>query len=339
MRRKKGEKNRAFYKRHSRLFLTAGLGLVLIASGYFLYPAHIPVMKEGVPSTEDIYADRDLSVPVGIDEEKTYEKREDEAAKIKDVYDMDSQVKGQTLSDLNAFFDKLEELKGTPGISDGDRLTILKGELKSDISDWNLKAFVEAQDVPALRPAAVGVTEEILTRGIVSDSAMNALLERGIESIRIRESPALKEVEKKVEDILSIEEALQGVEKNVSARIETNRKLKSALNALIRMYIEPNLYFNREDTSRRRQDAEAQALPVFKYLDIKKDMKVIDKGYPVTGEQILILKELTRLRGQRDVLWSILGLGLVTVVSIVLFGTYLKLYEPLVYDNIRILYL
>src|SRR3990167_6398340 len=117
MRRKKGEKNRAFYKRHGRLFLTVGLGLILIASGYFLYPAHIPVLKEGVPSTEDIYADRDLSVPVGIDEEKTYEKREDEAAKIKDVYDMDSQVKGQTLSDLNVFFDKLEELKETPGIS------------------------------------------------------------------------------------------------------------------------------------------------------------------------------------------------------------------------------
>ncbi|MBI3990975.1 MAG: HDIG domain-containing protein [Candidatus Omnitrophica bacterium] len=332
-------KRNFFWRRNERLFLLTGLGLTLIISGYFLYFPHAPMLNEGKPSVEDVYADRNLIIQAGIDEVKTGEVRELEAARIKDIYDLNFDAQKLILADLNSFFDKLSELKQAQGLSEADALSLLKGELSDEISDWDLKAFLETQDISSLRGTAITTAGKLFTYAIVSDSTMDGWVENGVKIASVRDLATLAETDRSTTEIMSLEQAVKKIEVFVSEKPDVNRRVKSALTALIRIYLKPNLYINREETIRRREEAKNKVAPILKNLEVNKGMKVADKGLPITREQILILKELNRLRGQREGIWSILGLWLVTVVSLALLCLYLKLYEPKIYTDNKQLYL
>ena len=99
--------------------------LVTLAVLYLGSAPFLSELKEGDISTRTVYAPYDFTYPTTVDEEATEKVRKEFEDKILPIYDIDASVQERAFARLDAFFNKVKEVKEKPGLTDEEKLQIL----------------------------------------------------------------------------------------------------------------------------------------------------------------------------------------------------------------------
>lgn len=116
-----------------------------------------------------------------------------------------------------------------------------------------------------------------------------------------------------------------------ASKINISQELKDLTITLARYFVRPNLYLNMEETVRRQNEARNSVPPV-KYTVLKGQV-IVRKGDVVTREHVKYLDALGLTKRKVNI-WSLVGLGLIILLSEIIILGFMESYLPHIYSNI-----
>jgi len=277
----------------------AGWGLLFLllwAAVFYVDLAPRPLrLQEGQVAPETIRAPRQV-----VDRVRTEQLREEAAAAVPDVFDLDPRATAEAERAVADAFARVREVAAQPG-NPQEKARLLAGEL--GVSD-------QAAVVAALTadPAQLD-TLEAFTRDTLA-----AVMQVGVR-----------------------EENLEAARQQVRQRIEALRQprdLKSFAAEVAAARVRPNLVFNAKDTEARRQQAREQVRPVY----VQRGDVVLRKGEIVTSAHLVLLRDLGLMQGGGNWLLGA-GAVVLAVLLMSALALYLRAFVPEVWQAEHLLVL
>lgn len=331
----------------TRVLETDGLWVVvlLVVGSWALAPSALfaPRLEEGAIATRDVLAPTEILVP---DEETTAEQRRRAQDAVLPVYDYDPMA-GATLDDqLSKLF-----VEGRDFLSYGGGETaaqpsreIADESASAEQKDENLRVALESASGLKLDAAQArllrerefsaeledrvrGLVATLMRAGVVDNKTL--FLENRLEGVTLRNLQTGAEVVQL--DLYDYRGYPEEVESFVDAEIRRWRgwsaSERRALVGFLLANITPNIYFNRTETTSRREAAAESEEQVFR--QIRKGQVIVRKGDVINASAVRIWNEMEGRRQSRSQLLPLLGNGLLLVlVALVLWFALRKEQRP-----------
>ena len=318
-----------------KVLMLAGFTLLvsLLLTPSFVVEA--PFYQLGDIATQNIKAKRDFLVE---DREATAKKREEAARQAPVVYDQDETVAQRLIERLEAAFQAMrQDLPGlqplaenrqepqaalfaspsqkSPGFEaydGGEKLVQKKKDFETilglQVSEQVFSILVEKHFSKQIQERIAQLLQLTFEQGIVSSKAK--LPQGQGEHLIIRK--ALSQEERLSVTPHSFED-LEGARKLIKIQtLEDQRDAGEIISviSLVTQFLQPNLFFNLQETEQRREQAYASVKPV--YLQIMKNEMLVREGQRIGPEELL------KLRGQEH--GKSYGHRLLVFVTLLLFS-------------------
>lgn len=271
-------------------FCLATFGLLYLGSAPFLSEP-----KEGDISTRTVYAPYEFTYPTTIDEEATEKLSKEFEAKVLPIYDIDPSIQEKELARLDALFDKIKEAKNMPGTTEEQKIGILT-ESVFEIPERDLAKLLEARNSERSRKAAKDALENIFLVGVVSAADKEGLLEKGREEVSMVNPSFKTERRLKSVDLVDEKEAGKIVNDSLERMISKDRPLRKTVAGIVKDKAVTNARFNKEQTEKRKAEARAEVVPVYKRKAVKKNELIVEKGGRLSKDKITKLTQITRIQ-------------------------------------------
>lgn len=263
--------------------------LTVIIAGYSR-PEKVSV-QVGQPAPRDIDAPRTI-----VNRPETDRLRQEQAAAVPEVYELNPAVAKEAVADLARFFGQAKEVRGNGSLTYQQKLAKLKSVTEVDLGDPNLSLVLRASaaGLASLENWTTGVIERVMQVGIRQDT---------------------------------LDAAKQQTDNEVGALQLTGADRTFVL-ALAKAMVRPNMALNDAATRARRQEAMDSVEPV----KILKGQRIVRKGAIVTAPDLAVLQDLGLLRQGFDVAYFA-GAAAMAAILIAAIALYLRTMARKVYDN------
>jgi len=296
-------------------------GLLYLGSAPFLSE-----VKEGDISTRAVYAPYEFTYPTIIDETATEKLRKEFESKVLPVYDIDTLVQEKALARLDGFFNKLEEIKDKPALTDEQKSEIFEKD-GFELPGKDLAKLLQTRKPDKIRKAAKDALENIFLVGVVSVNDKEGLLEKGQEEI-LMANPFFKTERKlKSRDLVDEKEADRIVSDTLKRLIPEDRSVRGAVAEIVRGKAVANARFDKEQTEKRMVEARNEITPVYKRKAVKKNELIVEKGGRLSKDEIIKLTQITRIQAIANRTSYLSGLIILLVGLLFAVAVYLLLFE------------
>ncbi len=263
--------------------------LTAVIAGYSR-PEKVSV-QAGQPASRDIDAPKTI-----INRPETDRLRQEQAAAVPDVYELNPSVSKAAAEDVSRFFAKAKEVRADAALTYQQKLAKLKAESGVTLDDESLAL--------ALRAGPAGLANlETWTSGVVGQVMQGSLRADTMDA------------------------AKQQVDAQVAA-LQLTSADRNFVSALTKATVRPNTVLNQAATQARRQEAMDSVEPV----KILKGQRIVREGAIVTPADVAILQDLGLLRQGFDLAYFA-GAAAMAAILIAAVGLYLRVMARKVYDN------
>jgi len=314
---KKGFQKSAFLKNKNFQRITLGIAVFLIITSILAFdfvPKTVDI-KAGEPSAETIKASRTIEF---VDNKKTEEQKEAIALSVEEIYKRDITAITRVEEEIRDFFLNIKDVRAvqlqteTAGESGTvDKAAALKARLEktkervgSVVSDGTLAACLTITDdeVQNLEQKMVDVVKQVMSGNIMEGDLANKRKELG----------------------------------RIFAALNLPMPQIKAATEIGGVFIEPNYYYDAEQTQKLRNEAIAKVRP---YTVKKVEGEIIVReGEIVTEEQVKILTELGLLKKRIEVN-KIASIALLVLGMIFVMAIYIYKFQKEVFENAHFLLL
>lgn len=246
------------------------------------------------------FSNVDIISPKDVTDEYETDRLIEQAQKDSgDVYTPDKSVQQHAISDVNAFFDTVNEIKTNQTLDEKSKVERLKSESSRILDD----TLADDDYISAMK---------------ASTDDLRILREKVIESLNYTFEQKINNDEndlkaKKQDFLLSM------------ANLKLNKELRNFGTSIGFILIKPNMVFDSKATKEKQDDAKDKIKPVV----IRKYQKIVGRGEEVTEGHIAILKKLGLLEKQNGIdLMSYIGIGILIILMECLVVLYLYRFVP-----------
>jgi len=308
---------------HALIAFVTCVILVVIAewdTGFFKAEFH-----EGDIVLKSIYAPFDFKIKGDIDYKVTEAAKKKAMDSVTPVYSIDASAKEAVLNKVNAFFSSLQALKQDENIE--NRLS----GIKETAAPYNIplpiaSSILELKDSQEFLAEAIKIIEYILDVGVISASELARLNKDLVKTV------TLIDKSKNAEQVIAIEElwASSDIRKKADSipGILRDRKEKSLLIDFINAALAPNVKYQEEETTLRKQAAAAKIKPAYNMVDVKKNELILNKGERVSKDHMAKLDAIEQREPYPLKITAFFGIALLIALFMVLLVLYIEFYEP-----------
>lgn len=323
--------------RENQIFWASLFFTVLI----FLFMSHfrfkpLPNWKTGTVATKDIKAPFDFQV---VDEIATRTKKEEAKAKIIPVYDWDTEKGAKFQEQLSLIFKKgrgilqeISELNSNVTLSNSEKKAEEKKYKKNiedilgqEVTRFAARQFEREGFSPYLEETLRNQLKKVGTKKIISDEENLS----NILAIKIRDihkSNSEWEIKSPSSgEIISLTTARRYLRELIDENQELTPAMKVASEELLRAIIKPNITFNSQETSLRREKAALDVPPLVVY--IKKGSTVVKQGEIIDENIKQRLDDLSEVLKNRVNFMKLLALLLLSTLLLLCAFMYFKTYQ------------
>jgi putative nucleotidyltransferase with HDIG domain len=286
--------------------------------------------RAGDIADKDIISPFNFEVPLSAEELKI--KRASASLTVSPVFIRNRTVEQELSRDLVALLDTITTLAVVDTLTLDQKVEMV-GVWLPGLSRNTLKVAIAPGTLKSLNKAAKEYQRTIFTSGLIDNSSL--IRRNNYREITVVEGS--KEQLRRVADILDQGRLDQVIREEAIARFGKDRDQAQVFFELIRGHALPNLTFNVDETTRRREAAIAQ---VQDYFIVSKNERIIGEHDKVTREQELILTALEDARATQvaaSTTLTLLSLYLAMVIRLalfcVLFGGYLYVFHRKLYKG------
>jgi putative nucleotidyltransferase with HDIG domain len=270
-----------------------------------------PDWQPGEVASFDLVIPVDMTLP---DEAATRSAREEAAASVLPVYDLEPRLRLELQDELHILFEGCRERQTAGGeeIADLEALTDLRAT--QDV----LRIIESSSCSEPLEKALVGVVGQVFRDHIVDDR--RALERRGSRGVTIRNLAAASERTVSLDEVSAAVDVRTGLEQTLHARLLESpavaRRWIKPIGDFLEANIAPDLVFNRAETGQRARAAAAAVLP--RSRELRRGQVLVRRGDTVTEEVADTLRVFQRQR--RDVTSWARAAGIALLISLMVIG-------------------
>lgn len=285
-----------------RAFRRVGLGVFTAAALSVFISTDLPWqgqrLQVGDQADRDIHAPRDVTL---TDREATQKAREEAAAKVPPVYDVDPEVSARATESARAAFAKLQTLLSPRSSSPQGVAQALGPELSArlPVETWQQIGKAKADDLSKAQSAAEQITADLYAKGIRSNTE-----DLDLVPARVNRRAAA----------LPLPEAL--------------RRLVEAV--VLSSAARPNYRFNIPETERERRLARASVKPFQRH--VPQGSLLLSKGQRVTAADLEVLKAVGLQPGALDP-GVLFGRFVLTAFAVLTIGLFLRRQSPKLFNS------
>lgn len=247
-------------------------------------------IHEGDIALKDVYAPYDFTYNWGTDEEATDKAREAASGSILPMVSRDLGSQVNVITGLEDFFTVLKEQSGSE-----DPVYLKIAELEKvaadDITDKNLNALIRYDDADQLSKKTINIINMVFEQGFIDQESLDTLKEEKADEIIIFSAETGKGPTRQVSTLLNRRKTGDFIKKYVSESFD-DRKIRQPVNALISVFISPNLKLDMEMTESERVKAEGVTGVIYREWDVKRNEIIIQKGKRVNERHIAQISQL-----------------------------------------------
>lgn len=299
------------------------------------YPTDEEIL--GTFASTNYKADQNYTV---ADQETTARLRQEAVAAIPPVFDLDSQLAGNTEENIRKAFVHLNSVAlweegdhAPPGKADPQPADAEAGARSAARFAERLKKerpqFESLLQVPidaaiydtliggsldeGVGPAIAQAVQEIMNAGVVLDQDL--LIAEGLESVVIRRVPEdiIPERAAKVAGLVDLDAAREAVREAVQGELrDRTPALRRAAVEIAEAAIQPNLRLNRVETDRRRS-ARANSVQSVT-IRVRRGEMILRDGDPFEPRHLVIFRGIQEMQQSRRLVVVGLGIGLVVLL-------------------------
>jgi putative nucleotidyltransferase with HDIG domain len=277
----------------------------------------LPRVGSGPPDWEPgEVASFDLVIPVDVtlpDEAATRKAREEAAASVPPVYDLEPRLRLELEEELHILFEgcRAQQGAGDEEVVDLEAITDLRE------SGQFLRILDSSSCSEQLESALIGAVAQVFRDHIVDDR--RALDRRGTRGVAVRNLATGGESMTTLDELSTAVDVRTGLDQVLHAKllqrpVVARRWIRPVVDFLS-ANMAPDLVFNRAETGQRGQDAAEAVLP--RSRELRRGQVLVRRGDTVTEEVADILLVLQRQR--RDVTqWArVAGVGLLVTLLVI----------------------
>ena len=271
--------------------------VVLVALFLSYRPSRaLPQLKAGEIAPADIVAPHDLVIE---DRDATEQKRTDAESAVIPVYTYDANVFANTEDKIRRLFQTGREwVEKNPSVQSAQELrTTVLDTLGIDLDQSDAVALIRLKFPAEIEETLVSLAEKIYGRGIILSKNLFTHEEPGRGLTLLNRPTGERTVQ--VADLLDVKQGDELFDAEVD-KLELPARSRSVLKNLARIFLTPNVTYNKIETESRKAQARA-GVPVVTYT-VKKGRVIIRRGDEATPETIRIL-DLFNQRLQRRASW------------------------------------
>lgn len=234
-------------------------------------------------------ADVDIDAPANmVDKVATEKMRKEAANNVQPIYKVDLTVQIELEKTIEQFFDQLEELRENQELSTEDKLRIIENysAIKLDKASYELMLKSSLQELTQTKENIKYLINQILNERLSQE-----------------------QIESKKEEIVEF-----------FAKLPKQNKLNDVGANIAVSIIKPNLFYDEEETERRKEEAKANIEEIL----IKKGTRIVSKGQEVNEQQIQLLKAYGLLKDEngKDMRISF-SYGVLLLAAMIVFCLYI----------------
>lgn len=308
----------------SRWLLTAGLFIILVLISSPLLTIPRPKLKIGDIAPRDIKAPQELSV---IHKGITLKRQEEEASKVKPIYDFNTRLIEELKSKVSLIFEGVKRVRGEE-LSLEEKSALLDEELAIKLSEKTRITLLSYSKPDRLKNQIIALLQTIIQEKIVDNSELFATKIKG--GIEARTSEGKESLLLKKEGIYTLSEAKRLLEARCQELFPDNRFLRNAGYEVAGKLLIPNFRYDDKATREKQRKARESIPPVISLF--KKGQIIVEEGKLITEDQLLALETLWQTTTKRT-FPIIIGRALIILVLMVGIGFYLRRYQAWVLKN------
>jgi len=234
-------------------------------------------------------ADVDIDAPANmVDKAATEKLRTETANSVQPIYKVDLTVQIELEKTIEQFFDQLEELRDNQELSTEDKLRIIENysAIKLDKASYELMLKSSLQELTQTKENIKYLINQILNERLSQE-----------------------QMESKKEEIVEFFD-----------KLPKQNKLNSIGAEIAASIIKPNLFYDEEETERRKEEAKANIEEIL----IKKGTRIVSKGQEVNEQQIQLLKAYGLLKDENGKDMRInFSYGILLMATMIVFCLYI----------------
>lgn len=308
----------------ARWLLASGLFLILVLISSPILTIPRPKLEIGDIASRDIKAPQDLEV---IETAETLKRQETAASKVRPVYDFNNRLFEELESKVSLIFEGTKRVRGKE-LSREEKIALLDEELDIRLPEKIRITLLSYSKPDRLEDQIKALLQAIMQERIVDDPQLLAAKIK--VGIKVRRSDGKESLLLKREGVYTFSEAKGILKARCRELFPDNRFLRNASYEIASKLLIPNFRYNDKETRERQKKAREEAGPVI-FL-IKKGQKIVEEGYPVTGEQLTILETLWQTTTKRA-FPVIIGRALIILLFMMGIGFYLHRYQAWVLED------
>jgi hypothetical protein len=314
-------------KKIYRFFIFIAISITLVATVTIGRRPYRGGLQEGDIATETVYAPFDFTVRGEIDQQATEKLKEENAHAIPDIYSLDDKINATILSEVDAFFAKINEAKNIKDTDDEHKIKILSKAFPQ-IEEKNLENLLKEKDIKTLALLTKEILSDYLIKGIISSKDKDLLLNSGKERILLKFPQKENVIE--IQALRNVEECEKNIKEDLREKIK-NRYIIEGISQFINSKLTANLFYNEQETTSRKQKARKATTPVYKKITIAKNEIIIAKNQRVTKDHIAYLQELLskfdEKQRRNNRFFFTFGMGVLSIFFVILGAIYFVLFR------------
>jgi len=279
-------------------------------------------MYEGDVALKDVFAPYDFVYSWGIDEEKTAERRNEEAEKIPYVFLRVLASEEKAFAGIKSFFNVLDEERNRQSLP-AEKADVLSGLSNGALRERDARTLLDFQPADALRARSMEVAENVLLSGYATAEDIALAEEQGFSKVVIVDDQTGGELLRTAENIITPDSAASVVEDLLDEAFPGDKKIRQPLSAVLLTYLKPNIVADSGRTKTRKEQILASVKPVPQEVEVKKDELIVAKGQRVKGKDVAQLMHISGLFKQGATVKSFLGSSLFFILIWILAFIYL----------------
>ncbi|MBU4310128.1 HDIG domain-containing protein [bacterium] len=308
----------------TRWLLALGLFLILALISSPLLTIPRPKLKIGDIAPRDIKAPQELSV---IHKGITLKRQEEEASKVRPVYDFNTRLIEELKSKVSLIFEGVKRVRGEE-LSLEEKSALLDEELAIKLSEKTRITLLSYSKPDRLKNQIIALLQTIIQEKIVDNSELFATKIKG--GIEVRTSEGKEILLLKKEGIYTPSEAKRLLEARCQELFPDNRFLRNAGYEVAGKLLIPNFRYDDKATREKQRKARESIPPVISLF--KKGQIIVEGGKLITEDQLLALETLWQTTTKRT-FPIIIGRALIILVLMAGIGFYLRRYQAGVLKN------
>lgn len=291
-----------------------------------------PAFHSGQVADRDVVAPFAFRVPLSSEEVRVARARA--SLSVLPVFERRRDVERDLTAGLGALLDSVAASVYAASPGEDARLERAAQWLPG-VPRQTLRSALSPQGFSTLRAGVREFQRELFARGLVDNAAI--LRRNDYREVVVIDGEG--ELRRTAEGLIDQGKLDQLVRSQAQARFPDDRARAQVFFELVRGHALANLVFNVDETARRRELASSS---VKGWYDIGKNERIVGRNERVTEDQETVLRALEEQRIARDpsrtpfaLVRAYVAEALRVMLLCILFGVYLKVFQPQIYGHAR----